>query len=318
MGAKNGRHPGWVEDDRRRLIDERCDRYEAEWRASRSPRIVDYLVGVNGEVRTALWLEIVMLDRELRRGIGEEPTLADYQASCPDAVILLDPSTADLAPMAESPPEGVRRDAALGRAPGAGRMADLAAIRPKVCECEADDGLTRGVGGLAHLIEDSRPEMRPNVIAGPLEPTEGMPGEETGPVGPPETVGTIEGAGELADRADGLAMAGPGCTLGDYVLLEELGHGGMGIVFKAHQKKLNRDVALKMIKTGMRADQREVRLFQIEAEAIAALAHPHIVPILDSGEHRGVLFYSMKLIEGRNLSRLPGPIPGSADGRSPG
>ena len=76
----------------------------------------------------------------------------------------------------------------------------------------------------------------------------------------------------------------------------------MGVVFKAWQKGLNRDVALKMIKAGMLADFRQVRLFQIEAEAVAALDHPHIVPILDSGEHQGILYYSMKLIDGRNLA----------------
>ena len=76
----------------------------------------------------------------------------------------------------------------------------------------------------------------------------------------------------------------------------------MGVVFKARQKGLNRDVALKMIKAGMLADDRQVRLFQIEAEAVAALDHPHIVPILDSGEHLGLLYYSMKLIDGQNLA----------------
>src|SRR5262249_10127673 len=60
-------------------------------------------------------------------------------------------------------------------------------------------------------------------------------------------------------------------------------------------------VALKTIKAGAFATERELRLFQSEAEAIAALDHPGIVPILEVGEHDGLLYYSMKLIDGRNL-----------------
>ena len=89
-------------------------------------RIEDYLVGVDGEVRTALWLEIVMLDQELRRGNREEPTLADYQESCPGGVVLLDPSTADLASVDELTPEGLEREqsVSLGLTRASGPLAD--------------------------------------------------------------------------------------------------------------------------------------------------------------------------------------------------
>ena len=72
----------------------------------------------------------------------------------------------------------------------------------------------------------------------------------------------------------------------------------MGVVFKARQIKLNRIVALKTIKSGTLAEARELRLFQSEAEAVAALDHPNIVPILEVGEQGGLHYYSMKLIEG--------------------
>src|ERR1700687_358648 len=100
---------------------------------------------------------------------------------------------------------------------------------------------------------------------------------------------------------------------GDYELLEVLGQGGMGVVYKARDKKLDRLVALKMIRAGWLATREHVRRFQNEARTAAKLDHPHIVPIHEVGEVNGQPFYTMKLIEGRNLAeriddfRLPIP-----------
>jgi WD40 repeat protein len=88
----------------------------------------------------------------------------------------------------------------------------------------------------------------------------------------------------------------------DYELLEPLGHGGMGVVWRARQRSLNRMVALKMIRTGEFADLEEIRRFQNEAEAVALLNHPNIVPIYEVGEDAGRHFFSMRLIEGGSLA----------------
>jgi serine/threonine-protein kinase len=109
-----------------------------------------------------------------------------------------------------------------------------------------------------------------------------------------------------------LTGRGKDLRLGHYLLLERLGSGGMGQVYKARHQRIDRLVALKVIRKDRLGDQEAVRRFQREIQAIARLSHPNIVTAFDAGEENGVPFIVMEYIEGISLDeqvKRAGPLP---------
>src|SRR2546423_6791697 len=111
--------------------------------------------------------------------------------------------------------------------------------------------------------------------------------------------------GSLANEDDKpLGLSAAQINFDDYELLQEIGRGGQGVVYRARQKSLNRTVALKVIGVGSWATEAHLKRFRLEAEAAASLNYPFIVPIHEIRERGGYCYFSMNLIDGGQLDEV--------------
>src|SRR5947207_1435412 len=104
--------------------------------------------------------------------------------------------------------------------------------------------------------------------------------------------------------ACGLAATPPLQQLGDYRIIREIGHGGMGVVYEAEQVSLGRHVALKVLPHKALASEKTKKRFEREARSAAKLHHTNIVPVFGIGEHEGLPYYAMQFIQGLGLDEV--------------
>src|SRR6266436_8463268 len=104
----------------------------------------------------------------------------------------------------------------------------------------------------------------------------------------------------------------PGARIAGYLLEEQIGQGGMAVVFRAHDERLDRTVALKILSPALSADEAFRQRFIRESRAAAAVDDPYIIPVFEAGEAGGVLFIASRFVAGgdvRSLVARSGPIP---------
>jgi serine/threonine protein kinase/WD40 repeat protein/tetratricopeptide (TPR) repeat protein len=277
MGAEQPGDQTW--------IDEVADRFERAWGDGPRPRIEDYLADVGEPRRSRLLEELLRVERQLARAVGEHLVPEEYRRRFPAQLAVVETvfasdRTAPAGPAARRAAERPGDEAVRGL------LAPEDQPRGPTVAFPSEDGLCDDDVGRIRLARNAAAEARATEAGTP--------------------------AGRTAWEGDP-APTGPRPVMAGYEILGELGRGGMGVVYRATHLGLKRQVALKMILAGSHAGTAQSSRFRAEAEAVARLQHPNVVQIYDVGEQDGLAFLSLELVEGGSLAQLIGGVPQAAD-----
>ncbi len=261
------------------LVDRQCDRFEAAWRAGRPPLLEHYLDQAPVEARPLLLWELLQLELTYRREHNEQPREEEYIRRFPEQADVV------RAAFAEPP----------GRLPQA---TSQLLVKWKLSWLLSQ----------AFTPEDLAEKNAAMSGQGNSEvPTQPLLAQAAVPVSPSALAQAVRSEGSLLGKLEA-----------EYVFLGRLGRGGMGVVYKALERKTNRVVALKIIRPDLLEGGtpeercRWIASFRRGAELTGQLEHDHIVPLYHVGEDQGQFYYVMRYIEGRSLGEIvreEGPLP---------
>jgi WD40 repeat protein/tRNA A-37 threonylcarbamoyl transferase component Bud32 len=309
-------------------LDRACDRFEAEWKAGKRPRIEDHLGGIDGPLRWVLLGELIAVELNQRRRLGENPAPAEFHVRFPAHVDAVSAAFGPAAARSRSraaplrpvdPAHGLLLALLAFQNHFIDREALLAALGGWVADKATPLGrilLDRGVLDAAtHALLEALAKKHLEVHNGDAEKSlaalalGASTREVLGRVGDPDIQATLSQVGSALSPAEPDAESTASYVVGSatsegqrFRVLRPHAKGGLGAVYVALDTELHREVALKQILESYADDQTSRSRFLLEAEITGGLEHPGIVPVYGLGAYAdGRPYYAMRFIRGDSL-----------------
>ncbi|MBN2578130.1 MAG: protein kinase [Pirellulales bacterium] len=283
-------------------IDPLCEAFETAWRAGKRPSLSEFLAGLDEPARSALLRELLLLEIEYRQKAGQQPRAEEYLNQLPsgDAALIrevfgesptLHSEVFSLTHSSRNTGQKVTKKSPGGSAPSKPPPAAI--------------GLDKFIDSLTGCGLMSRDELDAylETFSDEDRPRDGRQLAEALYYAKKLTRFQVQAVYQGKTR---------GLVIGNYVVLDRLGKGGMGQVYKAWHRKMDRVVAIKLLPTQSTKSDESVKRFRREVKVAAKLSHPNIVTAYDADEYQGAHFLVMEYVEGQDLARVVqqhGPLP---------